>query len=243
MVRSVSQLTIVGVGLTLLAGCTTTQQKAARLQLNNARLRLNETRLRLGDRSSEVRVDSVDLVATRTRAEAAVVVTIRNQTSKPVSDLPVLVGLSLRGGHRTNLNAAAGLSYFRNHLPAIPSHGELNWVLTLHRRLPAGAKPFAIVGTASPTTATAIGALPAVRVTSVKTSGSDTSFTVLNSSSVSQYQLPVYAVARRGQRWVAAGQTTIDELDGGHSAQLRLALVGNPAGASLSFEAPPTIFK
>jgi hypothetical protein len=242
-VRSVSQLTIVGVGLTLLAGCTTTQQKAARLQLNNARIRLNETRLRLAGQSSEVRVTSVNLLTTRSRSEAAVVVTVRNQAPKPVSDLPLLVGLNLPGGHRTDLNAASGMSYFRNHLPAIPAHGGLTWVLTLHRRIPAGAKPFAVVGTASPTTATAIGALPALRVASVKTNGSDASFTVLNSSSVSQYQLPVYALARRGQRLVAAGQTAIGELDGGDSAQLRLAFVGDPTGASLSFEAPPTIFK
>jgi hypothetical protein len=66
---------------------------------------------------------------------------------------------------------------------------------------------------------------------------------VQNPSSVTQYQLPVYAVAQRGQRWVAAGQTTIEELDGRASARVRLPLVGNPSGAALSLEAPPTIFK
>ena len=241
--RSVSRLAAIAFGFTALAGCTTTQEKAARLQLNNARIRANLTPLRISARSSAVKVTSVSLLIGKGRPPAAVVATVRNQTSNPVSDLPLLVGIKLPSGQRMDVNSAAGLSYFRNHLPAIPARGELTWVLPIDRRLPAGARPFAEVGSANPATATPIPALPVLRVAPVKASRATATLTVQNSSSVTQYQLPVYAVARRGQRWVAAGQTVIQELDGGASALVRLPLVGNSSGAAVSFEAPPTIFK
>jgi hypothetical protein len=236
-------LIVVALSLTALAGCTTTQQKAARLQLNNARIRTNLRPLEFSGGTSTAAVTSVRLLAGHSKPPTAVVVTVRNRGGKPISDLPLLVGVSLRHGHRMYLNAAAGVSYFRNHLPAIPSHGQLSWVLTVDRRVPAGAEPFARLGPANPATATTIGALPLLRVSSLKSSGGSATLTVQNSSGVTQYQLPVYAVAQRGARWVAAGQTTIEELDGRASTQLRLPLVGNPSGATLSLEAPPTIFK
>lgn len=241
--RSASRLIVLGLGFAAVAGCATTAQKAARLQLNNDRIRLSQTPLRLGAQSLEVRVTSVRLLRGHSRRSAAILVTAHNQSAKPVSDVPVLVGVKVAGGRRMDLNAAAGVSYFRNHLPVIGAHGDLTWVLTIDHRLPAGARPFASVGTASPTIAAAIGRLPVLRVALMRTSGAATNLTIQNSSGVTQYQLPVYAVARRGSHWIAAGQATIEELDGGASAQLHLPLIGNSSGATLSFEAPPTIFK
>ncbi len=241
--RSASRLLAISLGFALVAGCTTTQQKAARLQLKNARIRLNETPLRLGAASSGVHVTAVRLLRGRSHPGAAVVVVVRNGSARPVSDLPVLVGVNSPGGHRTDLNAAAGESYFQNHLPVIGAGRTLTWVLTLGHRPPGGSRPFAMVGSASPTIITTIGRLPSLKVAPAGTRGTATDLTVRNSSGVTQYQLPVYAIARRGERPVAAGQATIEELDGGASAQLRLPLVGNPSGATLSFEAPPTIFK
>lgn len=241
--RSASRLVAIAAAAAVLVGCTTTQEKAARLQLNNARIRLNETALRLGAPSAAVRVVAVRLLTGRSPRGAAVVVVLRNRSARAVSDLPVLVGVNLPKGGRADLNAAAGESYFRNHLPAIRADGTLTWVLTVDHRLPAGGTPFAKVGSASPTIGATIGTLPLLQVASAARSGAGADLTVRNSSGVTQYQLPVYAVARRGARWVAAGQATIEELDGGASTQVRLPLVGNPAGATLSFEAPPTIFK
>jgi hypothetical protein len=90
---------------------------------------------------------------------------------------------------------------------------------------------------------TAIGTLPKLRVATSKLIGGEAAVTVQNLSGVTQYQLPVYAVATRARRFLAAGQTLVEELDGGATTHLRLPLVGNPSGATLSLEAPPTIFK
>jgi hypothetical protein len=63
-----------------------------------------------------------------------------------------------------------------------------------------------------------------------------------NLSGIPQYQLPVYAFARRGGRLVAAGTTSITTLDGSSDQTVRLALLGHADGARLTVEALPTIF-
>jgi hypothetical protein len=236
VVRSARGATIAVLGLSTLAGCATTQQQAARLQLNDARLRASAMPLRLGGRSRTVSVASVSLVTGRS---AAVIVTLRNDGARPASDLPLLVGATTPGGRSIDLNAVPQQDYFRNHIPAIQAHGLLQWVLTLGRSLPTGSVPFAKVGVATGLTATRIGTLPLVRALP----GRGTLIKVENASSVPQYQLQVYAVARHGGRYVAAGQAAIADLGSGSSAQLRMPVVGDASGTNVSLEAPPTIFK
>jgi hypothetical protein len=227
-VRSASAVLIAGLTL---AGCATTQQQAARLQLNSARTRTAQDRLHLGGHAREVVVRSVTLINSSHRS--AVVVTLHNTGDAPVSDLPLLVGVS----RSHYLNASAGVPFFQSHLPAIGGGGSLRWVLTVGRPLPRGAVPFARVGTATGDIATTITSLPTVRV-----AAAGGMITVRNTSSVPQYQLPVYEVASRHGRYVAAGQKTIAQLGGGSQVRLRMPLVGDPRGATVSLQAPPTIF-
>lgn len=240
--RSVSPLIIAGIGLLGLTGCVSTRQEAARLQLNSARLRASQVPLRLAGRSTQVQVTSVRLITLRPVARSAVVVTLRNRGSSPVSDLPLLVGVSVPGRRQVLLNRETP-DYFQNHAPEIAPHATLSFVLTVHRRLPAKAVLVARVGASATVDAPASNPLPAVQVTSSRESHGTATVTVKNLSSVPQLQLPVYAVAWRRGRPVAAGQALISELDGGASTQLGLSLIGNSAEATLSLQAPPTIFK
>lgn len=231
-----------GLSLAGLTGCVTTQQEAAWVQINSARLRASQFAVDLTGRSTLVEVTSVRLIALRRFPQSAIVVTLRNRAARPVSDLPVLVGVSLRHGRHISLNRETA-DYFQNHVPAIGPHAALRFVLTVARRLPFGAVPFARVGR-SATVAVPVGQrLPAVEVTSSRERHGRATVTIRNVSSIPQFQLPVYAVARRHGESVAAGQTLITELDSGASAQLRVSLIGNPAGATLSLQAPPTILK
>jgi hypothetical protein len=171
------------------------------------------------------------------------VVNLRNRGPGTVSDLPLLVGVTTGDRHRLYLDAAAGMDYFESHVPAIPGHGSLRWVLRVRRRLPAGARPLVKVGTPTAlASAGTIRALPLLRVSSELTRNGDAELTVRNLSPIPQYQLPVYAVALRRGRYVAAGQATIEELDSGAQARLRVPLVGRPSRAKLWLQAPPTIF-
>ncbi len=212
------------------------------MQLNSARLRASQVPLRLSGRSAQVVVSSVRLITLRRASQSAIVVTLRNRASAPVSDLPLLVGVALRHGHRVTLNRETA-DYFQNHVPAIGPGSSLSFVLTLGRRLPAGAAPFARLGGSETVAVPRTTALPALDVTTSREARGRATLTVKNLSGVPQYQLPVYVVARRHGQSVAAGQALIGELDGGASTRLRLSLIGNSAGATLSLQAPPTILK
>jgi hypothetical protein len=243
-VRSVRAcpLILAGLGLVGLAGCTTTQQEAGRVQINSARIRASQVPLRLSGHSTQVEVTSVRLIALSRVARSAIVVTLRNRAATAVSDLPLLVGVSVPHGHPISLNRETA-DYFQNHVPAIGPHAVMSFVLTVHRRLPAGAVPFARLGRSATVPVPVAGQLPAVQVTSAREIHGRATLTVKNLSGIPQYQLPVYAVARRHGLSVAAGQALVSELDSGASAQLRVSLIGNPAGTTLSLQAPPTILK
>ena len=66
---------------------------------------------------------------------------------------------------------------------------------------------------------------------------------VRNASDVPQYGLPVYAVVRRGGRYVAAGAATVDDLGSRGSARVALSLIGDRRGGAITYEALPTIFR
>lgn len=241
MVRSAS-----AIGATLaigvLAGCTTTQQEAARLRLNSARIRATQLPTRVSGSDGQIRVGGVSLI--RQARSLALVVTIQNEGRNAVSDLPVIAGYRVGHGRPVYLNTAAGLDYFQNHLPAVAAHSSLRWVLTSSRRLPRAARPFVRVGRTAAVSADPPADLPRIRVQQVSGSPSGRlSLKVVNTSGVPQLQLPVYAVAQRGDRLVAAGETTIEELGAGATAPITLTMIGGGGSRQLAVAAAPTIFR
>lgn len=262
MVRSASSQTHGGALVSLvalvaagsLAGCSTTQQEAARLQLNAARIRAGEAGTRVTVPGRTVRVTRVALVAGG--GQTAFVVEVRNPAPRAVSDLPISVGVRVAGRPAIYLNTQSGLEYFYfdAHLPAVPAKGTLTWVYIADRRLPAGATPFAVVGgEPSPPAAAGPGRLPVIRATvhvparppSAGPTSRTASLTVTlrNLSSVPQYQLPVYAVAQIAGRYVAAGNLTVVHLGSQSTKTLQLDLLGNLDDAPVQVEALPTIFQ
>jgi hypothetical protein len=65
--------------------------------------------------------------------------------------------------------------------------------------------------------------------------------TLRNLSAVPQYQLQVYAVARSGGRYLAAGNLTVPHLGGQSARTVRVPVVGNLGDAALNVQALPTI--
>jgi hypothetical protein len=243
-VRSVRPIIAV-LAVSTLSGCATTQQEAARLRLNSARLRASQFAVNVRRPDPEVRIEDVAIIAGR--GGSALIVRMRSLTDHPLNDLPVSLGLIAHGGKRLYLNESAGMSYFETHVPVIAPRGALTWVFTTARRLSTTAHAFAEVGPPGPLLPLPRPrTLPSIIVTGVGglrvPAGQDLRVSVRNPSSVPQYQLEVYAVARRRGRYAAAGEATIEDLGAGSSAELRLNLLGNPAGADVALDAPPTIF-
>jgi hypothetical protein len=229
-----------GLALTALAACSTTQQQAARLQLNSARLRAAELGVRVTRGDPRVRLLHVAVV--RGRAGAAVIVTLHNSADSATSDLPISVGVRDVHRRRRYLNAAPGIDYFQTHVPAIPAGATLSWVFTTRRRLPPAAHPFAEVGLPALAAVPARAALPRVTVAAIAQTGRELQLTIDNESAVPQYQLQVYAVALRAGRYVAAGTASIPHLGAGSRLALRIALLGGGGAARIAVQAPPTIF-
>jgi hypothetical protein len=225
----------------LLAGCTTTQHEALRMQVDSARERAAVLTTKVTAANPLV---SAKVTATVAQGgKTALVVSVRNRGAKAVTDLPISVGYSLPGKPRVYLNAASGLGYFESHLPAIFAGRSRIWVYTADRALPKGAQPFAFVG--SKRSVSAVLTDPDVRIGLKVLSAGARALRIglQNSTSVPQYQLQVYAYAERGGRYVAAGNTTVTDLGAGSHQSLTLGLVGALQGATVQVEAIPTILQ
>jgi hypothetical protein len=226
-----------------LAGCTTTQHEAQRVQLDSARLRAALESTRVTVANTTVAPTSVATVTAGGRT--AFVITVRNGGRKAVTDLPISVGYERADRTRTYLNASVNLNYFQAHLPVIAAGRSLTWVYTVSSHaLPHGVRLFATVGTkpTPPALLTEMNVRIGMDVGYVAGARSVTVH-LDNPSSVPQYQFQVYAYARQGSRYVAAGNTTVADLGAGSKQRVRVPLVGVVPSANLHVEAIPTILQ
>ena len=237
-----------------LTACSTTQQEAARLQLNSARIRASEVPTRVTVPGHAVRVARVALVTAGGRT--AFIVQVHNPATRAVSDLPISVGVRI-GARRTvyvNSQSPQEYSYFDAHLPMVAARGTLTWVYTTDRHLPAHSRPFAIVGGQPSPAIGRVNQVPVIRASALTgtlaTAGarsrggaSRLAIALHNLSGVPQYQLQVYAFAQTAGRYVAAGGITVSHLGSQGSKTLSLGLLGSLDHARLQIEALPTIFQ
>jgi hypothetical protein len=237
-----------------LAGCSTTQQEAARLQLNSARIRASEVPTRVTVAGDAVRVAKVALVTDGGRT--AFIVRVHNPTRRPVSDLPISVGVRVGAKPPVYLNSLSTqeFSYFDAHLPVVAAGITLTWVYTTDRHLPAHARPFALVGAQPNPAVPRVDQLPVIRASALTAASASTgseassgasklAIALHNLSGVPQYQLQVYAFAQTAGRYVAAGGITVAHLGSQGSKTLSLGLLGSLDHARLQIEALPTIFQ
>jgi len=225
VVRSASPL-ILALGALVLSGCVTTQQRNERYKLRADRTLAGRRPLLVRRPGSDVRIGHV--TALRGADGSAVAVELENRSGHALSDVPISVGVG-----RTRLNARGGLDFFQTHVAAIGAGARVTWVFTTRRRIPRG-RPFAVAGDAARAPAT----LPRIDVAPAAGGA-----LVRSRTDVPQYGLPVYALARRGGRLVAAGRATVAQLGSSRSATVGLRMVGAPRGAHIQLEALPTIFE
>jgi hypothetical protein len=225
-----------------LSGCVTTQQRNERAKLSATRLLASRQPLLVTRRSPDVRVGDITLL--RGSSGTAVVVELSNSAAATLTDLPISVGV-VSGRHRTYLNRRGGLEYFQSHVAAIGARARVNWVFTTSRRVPRGGQAFARVGASTTPPISQATRLPGIFASPLPGSLTRRAVRVRvhNPSQIPQYGLPVYALARRGARYVAAGRATVTHLGNTTAATVELKLIGSARGASLQSEALPTIFK
>jgi hypothetical protein len=228
-------------GALALAGCTTTQHEAQRERLDSARQRAALESTRVTVANTVVKPTAVAQVTAGGRT--AFVVTVHNGEHRAVTDLPISVGYTTASGTSVYLNSAATLNYFEAHLPVIRAGHDLTWVYTVARTLPQGAKVFARVGLkrSVPALLTEMNVSIGLRY---HYSASTDSLTVHldNATSVPQYQLQLYAYAKRGSQYVGAANRTVMTLGAGTERSIRVGLLG-VSGTKLHVQAIPTILQ
>jgi len=229
-------LVIVTAGL--LGGCSSTQTEAARDRINNARIITSQsvTHVTASASGGAARVTGVTVID-RGRA---FVVTVVNESSKAVTNLPLSVGYHSHG-KTVYLNARVGLPYFATHTAAIRGRATLRWVYVTGLRLPSGVRPFAYLGSRA-VPAMAVQATAGVSARAGRRDGSQVLVQVSNLTGIPQTQLPVYVYVRDGGKIIGAGVSSVALLGGGATDTVRVTVLGTASTGNVAAEAPATIY-
>ena len=221
----------------VLSGCATTQDADKRASITADRTLASRKPLQLRGTDREVQVVRTSVI--HGRDGSAIVVVLRNRGDSPVNDLPIEVGPE--GGQP--LNARPNVPYFQSHAPAIApgARGDLGLRHQgpdrVEPRLRQGGRPRAEARDDSGSSLRARGGRLA------RPGGSSVQAEVTNDTGIPQYNLDVYAVARKGGRYVAAGRANLEHLGVDASAHLSLPLIGDARGTQVQVFAPQTLFE
>jgi hypothetical protein len=188
-------------------------------------------------------VKVVDTTLLQDQNGDAVVVELKNESKQTLVNVPILV--DIRDGKKTVYkNDTAGLDFALNHIAVLKPGETFDWV---NDQLTGQGKT-AKVTVGEPEGKAPSGPLPELDVSPPRTgndfSGAKVSGTVTDRSKLDQSHLILFAVARQGGRIVAAGRGQIKALKiDAKPAPYVIYFIGNPAGADVSIQAPPTVLE
>jgi hypothetical protein len=225
-----------------LAACESSQDKSARLAKQGGKA--------FTRKGLEVRRQNPDVKVGRTfvlqdQNGAATVVELRNISPQRLVNVPVSIDVLGAGKQTVFKNDAPGLEPSLTAAALLEPRSEFTWVND--QVTPSGrAKAVDVkIGAAPLRAPRSVPELALAKPTLKRdpVSGMEASGSVTNRSKVEQRALIVYCVARRGSRVVAAGRSAIQRLKPGQKLFYHVYFIGDPSGASLSVEAPPTVLQ
>lgn len=227
------------VPIVLLAGCESSQEKSARLKKQAGHAIAEKAKV-VGHQTNLVSV-TPDVVL-RSKDRGAAVVTIRNKGSKTLARLPIGITVLSPGGTKLFGNDVPGLQASLIEVPVIEPHETFTWVNDQVNISGKPARLKAVVGAPK----SRPGRIPQLTVSKLSlhedpVSGTAAEGHVTNESRLTQVNLVLFGVARRGRKIVAAGRALIPKLKPGRRAKFSIFWVGNPRGAQLDVSAPPTV--
>jgi hypothetical protein len=229
-------------GAALLAGCgVSNQQRSARIAAQGQHLIRDQGTLKLDGTNADVRVERSAIVGANGSFAAAV--ELRNAGTRAQADVPVLIDVRDRRGASVYRNDAIGLQPSLQRVAVVPGGGRTWWVNDQLLGVDGGATVKARVGTAK-----SVGQVPDVTVRGVHfeetSAGPLLSGTVVNRSRTEQRNLPVFAVAVRGGKVVAAGRSLVRRLPVGRTRKptlFRLYFLGDPQQAKIQVSLAPAV--
>lgn len=224
------------------AGCESTQSKSERLS-KQATSNLGEAKGVVVKKQNP----QVKIVSTASLKDAngeAVAVLMRNTGKRTLVRMPIAVELAGRGGKPVYRNDTPGLETSLVQVPLLAPGQELWWVNDQVDSTGRAKRASARVGAAKP----AGGAPPRISLSGVRlendpVSGVSATGRARNGSQVEQKRLPIFCVARRGNRVVAAGRAIIDKLKPGKTRRFTIFFIGDPREAKLTLSVSPTVLE
>jgi hypothetical protein len=254
-VRSLLALAALGALALTLSACESTESESARLGREGAKLIASAGTVGTGGTDPDIRVGQVALVQGSGRTAAAVQLT--NIGAGAQLGVPVLIDVRSSQGASLYRNDIQGLEPSLQQMPLLPAHASGWWV---DDQVLASGTPSSVkvrVGAAKVSSPKATAAEPSspspsssgvqvsgISIGSEGIAGPYLTGSVVNHSGVAQHNMPIFAVALRGGRVVAAGRALVPNLlVSGHGSQtsFRIYLVGSPAGARIELTPAPNV--
>jgi len=222
------------------SGCQTTAEKSAELRKLQKHVALAVRGVSVSKESPNVKVLYSAVVGSK-EGTTAIVVGMRNTSSRALQLAPIEVSAKDAKGSVVYQNTGPGLQPSLTSVSLLEPGKDTVWVDDQVQATGVAATATALVGAAKVTST-----IPKLTVSGTHLSeeaGSQIeSGSVANRSSVTQQDLVVYAVARKGSKVVAAGRAVLPEVDVGATVSFQIYFVGDPKGAKVEVSAPPTTF-
>jgi hypothetical protein len=229
-------------GSIVLVGCESTQDKSARLRKKGNTLLSQRTQALVTRTNPDVRV--LHTVALHDENGTAAVVELRNASARGLFNIPVAIDVRGVNGASLFKNDTAGIEPSLIGPSFLPPRSSFTWV---NDQVTAAGPPRSVLAKVGVGSGALPKAVPSIRVMPPHlevdpTSGISAVGKVVNGSNIPQRHLILYCVAHKGGRIVAAGRGGIDRLKPHKPTRYTIFFIGNPRGAALSIDAPPTTF-
>ena len=223
------------------SGCETTQEQSAKIARTLGRQNAIVGTTRLGAANRDVRIEQEVLLTAS--GQSAVALKLTNTSARTQADFPVLIEVLDAKGSPVYRNNSSGIEPSIQQFALLAPHATAWWVDD--EVLASGGVPKTATGRLGAATAKAPSALPSLTTQGVSASdsfpGPHVSVTVRNRSTIAQRQVPVYAVALKGDQVVGAGRGIIPSLALGAGAQVQVPMVGSVSGSTIALTVPPTV--
>jgi hypothetical protein len=174
----------------------------------------------------------------------ALVVELKNESKQALVNVPLLADVRDAKGKTVYKNDTAGLDFALNHVALMKPGETFYWV---NDQIDEGGKTVKVT-VGQPEAKAPTGALPELELSAPRSerdfSGPKVTGTVTDKSKLDQARLILFAVARQGGHIVAAGRGQIKALKvDAKPAPYVIYFIGNPVGADITIQAPPTVLK
>jgi hypothetical protein len=234
-------LVVVGMGALAVtaSACESTESESAKIAAKAGAAEVTST-LKLGAANRDVRVSEVTLVSGAGRK--AVAVKLTSSSSRAQREVPLLVKVTGAGGKLLYSNAT-GAEVLLSHVTLLGPHSSTWWVDDEVLTSAAATAAKVSVGTGSSSRAHARSSALSAKTTHVAAQAGTTTVTgvVENHTGKAQTSVPVFAVALRGAKVVAAGRAVVASVPAGAGApaSFDVPLVGDATQAKVELTALP----